>query len=64
MSKNSMEAICKTMILFLETFKCLSTLNQSGKSKGIIFHKSMRVPFWGFQLLTKKIKKFFLSQVV
>jgi len=30
-----------------------------GKIKGIIFHKSMKVPFWGFKILTKKIRSFF-----
>jgi len=33
-----------------------------GKTKGIIFHKSTKMPFWGFNILAKKIKYFFLSQ--
>jgi hypothetical protein len=30
-----------------------------GKVKGIIFPKSMKVPFWGFDNLTKKMQRFF-----
>jgi hypothetical protein len=35
-----------------------------GKFKGIIFPKSMKMPFWGFGNLTKKMQRFFLSQNV
>jgi hypothetical protein len=30
-----------------------------GKLKGIIFPKSMKMPFWGFANLTKKMDRFF-----
>jgi len=35
-----------------------------GNVKGIIFPNSMKMPFWGFINLTKKMQRFFLSQNV
>jgi len=55
---SSTEADYKKMILFPEMCKSLSALNFRKKWKGIIFPKSMKVPFWGFEILTKKMARF------
>jgi hypothetical protein len=44
--------------------KSLMALRFKAKRAGRIFPISMKVPFWGFQLLTKKSGDFFLSQNV
>jgi hypothetical protein len=55
---SSTEADYKKMMLFPEMCKSLSALNFKKKRKGIIFPKSMKMPFWGFEILTKKMARF------
>jgi hypothetical protein len=61
---SSAEASFKKSLPFF--YICKSPLEAifKGKLPGIIFPKSIRVPFWGFGNLTKKSTRFFLSQNV
>jgi len=61
---SSAEACFKKSLPFF--YICKSPLEAifKGKLPGIIFPKSIKVPFWGFGNLTKKSTRFFLSQNV
>jgi hypothetical protein len=56
---SSTEARFKKSTPFL--YICKSPLEAifKGKLEGIIFPKSMKMPFWGFDNLTKKMRMFF-----
>jgi hypothetical protein len=64
MKKCRLEACYRKMTSIAEMCKSLSGLNFMEKFKWSKFPKSMKMPFWGFDIMTKKIVSFFLSQNV
>jgi len=58
MQNSSAEARSKKSTPFLNISKSPRRVSFIQKITWRIFHKSMKVPFWGFEVLTKKMKGF------